>query len=297
MRLVDPLLLLLGLLFLSALLARGRPNLGYSRPALFGDRAGVPVWARLPGWAMGLGIGLLLVSLARPLGGQVVEQERLRARDIILAIDGSGSMQGTVGSGEGTRIDLAREAALRFVERRQGDRIGLLVFGDETFGSWPLTGDLGVIRDRIRAVGAELGGTDLVKPFEAAVGHFRDLGQSQARVFILLTDGEAPISPERRQALQGALGEMDVHVYLLGVRLRETADVVELVRGAGGRVWNVEEADGFRRTFEEIDRLEPAEVVVERQLVHRELHPWFTLGGLALLAVGIVGTAVAPRVP
>jgi len=69
------------------------------------------------------------------------------------------------------------------------------------------------------------------------------------------------------------------------------------VRGVGGRVWNVEEADGFRRTFEEIDRLEPAEVVVERQLVHRELHPWFTLGGLALLAVGIVGTAVAPRVP
>lgn len=297
MRLVDPPLLLLGLLFLPTLLALGRPDLGYSHPALFGDRPRVPVWARLPGWAMGLGIGLLLVSLARPLGGQVMEQERLRARDIILAIDGSGSMQGNLGAGEGTRIALAREAALRFVERRQGDRVGLLVFGDETYGSWPLTGDLEVIRDRIRAVQADLGGTDLVKPFEAALGHLRDLGQSPALALILVTDGEAPISPDRRRALQAALAEMGVRAYLLGVRLRETADVVELVRGSGGRVWNVEDADGFRRAFEEIDRLEPAEVVVERRLVHRELHPWFTLGGLALLSVGIVGAIVAPRVP
>jgi len=297
MRLVDPSLLLLGLLLLPALLALGRPDLGYSHPALFGDRQGVPVWARLPGWAMGLGIGLLLVSLARPLGGQVMEQGRLRARDIILAIDGSGSMQGDFRSGEGTRIALAREAALRFVERRKGDRVGLLVFGDETYGSWPLTGDLEVIRDRIRAVKPDLGGTDLVKPFEAALGHFRDLGQSPARALILVTDGEAPISPDRRRALQAALAEMGVRAYLLGVRLRETADVVELVRGSGGRVWNVEDADGFRRAFEEIDRLEPAEVVVERRLVHRELHPWFTLGGLAFLAVGIVGIAAAPRVP
>lgn len=297
MRLADPLLLLLGLLFLPALLTRTKPHFGYSNLDLFGDVHHVPVWARFPGWALGLGIGLLLVALARPQWGQAVEKEWRETRDIILAIDLSGSMQSDVGAGGGKKIDLAKEAALRFVERRQGDRVGLFVFGSETYGSWPLSVDLPVIRQKIRALQADLGGTDLAKPLQKALAHFQDLGQSNAKAVILVTDGEAAILAGLREEIQTTLTAMNVRLYLLGIDLPDSADVIDLVNRSGERVWRLDTAAEFGAGFQEIDRLEPSLVTVETRRVHRDLYPWFTLGGLAFLSVAVVGATLAPRVP
>lgn len=297
MRLADPLLLLLGLLFLPILLSRARPRLGYSSLSFFGDTQRAPVWARLPDWAMGLGICLLLVALARPQWGQAVETEQFHARDIILAIDLSGSMASDLRAGGGRKIDLAKEAAFRFVERRQGDRVGLLVFGSETYGSWPLSLDLEVIREKIRALQPDLGGTDLGKPLQKALAHFQELGQSSARALILVTDGEAPLPASLRQEIQTKANAMGVHLYLLGIDLGDSADAVDLVRRSGGRVWSVNKAEEFGGRFREINRLEPSDVVVETRLIHRDLYTWFTLGGLACLALAIVGTTLAPRIP
>lgn len=298
MRLADPLLLLLGLLFLPALVARARPHLGYSDLDLFGDAGRAPWWARLPGWATGLGIALLLVALARPQWGLAVETERFQARDILLVIDRSGSMRAGVTGGGGPRIDLARDAALRFVERRQGDRVGLLVFGGETYGSWPLSRDLAVVRDKIRVAEPDLGSTDLAKPFAKALAHFAEFGQSETRVIILVTDGEAPIPADLRRKIQTELAARAIHVYLLGIDLQDSADVVDLVRQSGGRVFHVSRAEGFSGGFREIDRLEPSLVVVEKRITHRDLYPAFALGGLGFLSLAIiVGATLAPRVP
>lgn len=297
MRLADPLLLLLGLLSLPLLLPRARQHLGYSSLRLFGDALRAPWWTRLPAWAMGLGICLLLVALARPQWGQAVQSERLQARDIILVIDLSGSMQTEPTAGGGTKIDLAKEAALRFVDRRKGDRVGLLVFGDETYGSWPLSSDLEAVREKIRTLRPDLGGTDLVKPVRKALAHFQEAGQSNAKAIILVTDGEAPIPPDLRQEIKTKMTAMNVHLYLLGIGLGDSADIVDLVNRSGGRVWRVNQAEEFWDRFQEIDRLEPSVVVVEKRLTHRDLFPWFTLGGLGFLSLAVVGAALVTRIP
>ncbi|MBI4610027.1 MAG: VWA domain-containing protein [Candidatus Rokubacteria bacterium] len=246
---------------------------------------------------MGLGICLLLVALARPQWGQAVEKERFQARDIILAIDLSGSMADDLRAGGGRKIDLAKEAALAFVERRRGDRIGLLVFGNETYGSWPLSSDLEIIREKIRELRPDLGGTDLAKPLEHALTHFQQLGQSNAKAIILVTDGEAPVPTPLRQEIQAKLTAIGIHLYLLGIDLGESADILDLVSRSGGRVWNVNRAAEFWSRFQEIDRLEPSLVVVEKRLIHRDLYAGFTLGGLACLTLAIVGATLAPRIP
>lgn len=297
MRLADPFFLLFGLLFLPLLGAGGRPHLGYSSLGLFGDATPVPLWARLPGWGMGLGIGLLLVALARPQWGETVEQERREARDIVLAMDLSSSMRLDLAAGGGTKIDLAKEAALRFLDLRQGDRVGLLVFGEETYGSWPLSTDLTIVREKIRVLQPDLGGTDLVKPLEKALAHLERVGQSRAKAIILVTDGEAPVPPEARRAIQAKLAAMDVHLYLLGIELGDSAEVLDLVAASGGRVFRLSRAEQFWTRFQEIDRLEPSRVVIERGLVHRDLYAGFALGALACFALAIVGAALAPRVP
>jgi len=296
-RLADPLLLLLGLIFLPLLLPGARPHLGYSSLRLFGDALRAPWWTRLPTWAIGLGICLLLVALARPQWGQAVEKERLQARDIILVVDLSGSMQTALTVGGGTKVELAKEAAVRFVDRRKGDRVGLLVFGDQTYGSWPLSSDLEVVREKIRTLRADLGGTDLVKPLQKALAHFQEVGQSNARAIVLVTDGEAPIPADLRQEIETKLTAMNVHFYLLVIGLGDVADIVDLVSRSGGTVWRVSEAEEFWRRFQDIDRLEPSLVVVEKGLIHRDLYPWFTLGGLGVLSLAVVGAALVPRIP
>lgn len=297
MHLADPLWLLLGLLFVPVLLVRARPHLGYSNLELLGDASGVPVWARLAGWAMGLGIGLLLLALARPQWDQAVERERREARDILLAVDLSASMQTELRSGGGSKIDLAKAAALRFLERRQGDRVGLLVFGDETYGSWPLSLDLDAVGGKIRALRPDLGGTDLAKPVERGLAHLREFGQSTAKAIILVTDGEAPIPAALRREIQSKLAAMDVHLYVMGIDLGGSADILDLAGRHDGDVFELTRAEDFSSAFEEIDRLEPSVVVVEKGVTHRELHPWFTLGGLGCLALAVVGATVAPRIP
>ncbi len=297
MRLADPLWLLLGLLFVPVLLARARPHLGYSNLGLLGDASGVPVWARLAGWAMGIGIGLLLVALARPQWGQAVERERREARDIVLAMDLSASMQTELRSGGGPKIDLAKAAALRFVERRQGDRVGLLVFGDETYGSWPLSLDLDVVGEKIRALRPDFGGTDLAKPVEKGLAHLQEFGQSTAKAIILVTDGEAPIPAALRHEIQSRLVAMDVHLYVMGIDLGGSADILDLVGRHDGHVFELTRAEDFSSAFEEVDRLEPSVVVVEKRAAHRELYPGFALGGLGCLALAVVGATVAPRIP
>lgn len=297
-RLADPLLLLFGLLFLPVLLARARPHLGYSNLGLFGDTPRAWVWPRLPAWTMGFGICLLLLALARPQWGHVIETERLQARDIILAVDLSGSMQDDLKAGGARKIDLAKEAAIRFLERRQGDRVGLLIFGHETYGSWPLSSDLEVIREKIRALRPDLGGTDLATPLDKALAHLQEIGQSKTEAIILVTDGEASLPPHRRQAIQTKLTAMGVRLYLLGIELSDSAEIVDLVSRSGGRIWHLNKAPEFWDRFQEIDRLEPSVVVVEKGLIHRDLSSWFTLGALAFLALGIIGRAiVGPRIP
>lgn len=297
MRLADPLLLLLGLLFLPFVVRRVRPHLGYSNVGLFDGAPWIGPWARLPDWATGIAIALLLTALARPQWGQVVTSERREARDIIVAVDLSGSMQGDVVAGEGKKIDAAKEAVLRFLGRRQGDRVGLLVFGNDAYGSWPLSSDLSVVRQKVHALEADLGGTDLAKPLRRALAHLQEVGQSEARAIILVTDGEAPIAADIKREIQAKLAAMNVHLYLLGIDLPESADVIDLVARSGGRVWRVNQAEDLWGAFQDIDRLEPSAVTVETRRVHRDLYPWFTLGGLAFLGAAVAGATLAPRIP
>lgn len=224
-------------------------------------------------------------------GAQTMEEEHVLARDIILVMDLSGSMQTDLKAGGGKKIDLAKEAALRFVERRRRDRIGLLVFGDETYGSWPLSTDLEVIREMLRGLKPDLGGTDLAKPLEKALRHLQEFGQSKARAIILVTDGQAAIPADRRYEILSRAQMTGARLYLMGIELEPAADIVELVTQAGGTVWTLTEAEEFKERFRELDRLEPSVVVTQTRASHRDVFSWLAMGGLALLALAIISRA------
>jgi Ca-activated chloride channel family protein len=285
-RLANPCFLFIGVIFLVLFFKRAVAFLGYSQLNLLGERRGRRFWHHLPKFLMVLAIALMAVGFARPQWKSTVNQKSFLARDILLVMDLSYSMETRFEGSDGPRkIDVAKSAAAQFIKKRKTDRIGLLVFGDETFGSWPLTRDLKLILKKVGRLGSSFyGGTNLAKPFMKAMDHFREMGQSENRILVYLSDGEAAIPPKVKEEIIAGLRKMDIHLYLLGVQLnQENSDILEIVKKVGGRFIDVESSGELNAAFEEIDRLEPSLVEVTVQEEGRELYPLFVLSALCIL--------------
>lgn len=114
--------------------------------------------------------------------------------------------------------------------------------------------------------------------------HFREMGQSEDRILVYLSDGEAAIPPKEKERIVAGLRRMAIHLYLVGVQLsRENSDILEIVKEAGGRFIDVASSSELNAAFEEIDRLEPSLVEVRVQGQSRELYPVFVLSALCVL--------------
>jgi|GEM_PF-1307484 len=293
-KLANPWFILIGLVFVLILLKKKAVFLGYSHLPLL-DASGVPqMWHHLPSLLSAVAVGLLVLAMARPQWRNAVEHETFLARDILLVIDLSYSMENVIDFGTGhepaqadgsRRIDIAKEAAHRFVEKRENDRIGLLVFGDQTFGSWPLTRDLDLISKKVDRLGSSFyGGTNLWQPFLKVIDHFREMGQSENRVLVFLSDGEAPIKETMRDSIVEEMKRMGIRFYLLGIELRpEDSDIFEIVKRAGGRFIPTDSPAEMQTAFDEINRLEPSMVQIEVRQNSRELYPLFVTAALCVM--------------
>ena len=154
---------------------------------------------------LALGLGLLVMALARPQYGRTVVERDHAGRDLMLVIDLSGSMQiDDLDDGKGNRSDRLQAvfaAADRFIAGRPDDRIGLAFFGDNALTSCPLTHDHATVREFLERTekqqrelwanerGGLLGSnTNLGLGLGTALKHLRD-PQAKGRVAILITDG------------------------------------------------------------------------------------------------------------
>jgi Ca-activated chloride channel family protein len=285
-RLANPSFLFIGIIFLALFFKRRGAFLGYSQLNLLEGEKGPRFWHHLSKFLMVLAITLMVLGFARPQWKGVVRQKTFLARDILLIMDLSYSMEIRFQGSDGPRkIDVAKTAAAQFIERRETDRIGLLVFGDETFGSWPLTRDLKLILKKVGRLGSIFyGGTDLAKPFMRATDHFREMGQSENRILVYLSDGEAIIPPLLKKEIIARLKKMDIHLYFIGVQVKqESGDILEIVKEVGGKFIDVASSAELKAAFEEIDRSEPSLVEVAVQEESQELHPTFVLSALCIL--------------
>lgn len=135
-------------------------------------------------------MALMIAALARPQSTNHWENETVEGIDIMLVLDISGSM--LAGDFSPNRIEASKEVATEFVSGRPNDRIGLVLFGGESFTQCPLTTDhaalinllqevnVGVIEDASTAIGLGLAN---------AVKRLKD-SQAKSRVVILVTDGK-----------------------------------------------------------------------------------------------------------
>ena len=251
---------------------------------------------------------LLCAAVARPQQLGVAVEPPREARQMLLAVDLSGSMSEAdmrLGAQVVDRLTVAKAVIADFLDRRAGDRVGLLVFGQRAYVLTPLTLDLTSVRTQLGDSVAGLAGqeTALGDAIGLAVKRLREQPQGQ-RVVIVLTDGvntAGVLDPRKAAELARAEG-VRVHTIAFGgspdgfslfgitVPVPQSGEEVdedtlaEVARMTGGRFFRARDTDELAGIYAELDRLEPVRVAAEPVRPKIERYPW-PLGVALLLAL------------
>lgn len=322
MSFAHPQLLALVLLVVPVLwlASRRRKALGHSQVDIHKNLRSIPLAGWVPNFLLVLIFAAVAAGLATPLLPEVAVKESIQTRDFVIQTDISGSMDeaikdpdqlnfaggdsaGAEGQPEKIRkIDVAAKAIKVFVADREGDRVALMVFDDQTYYYWPLSRDIRVVeRKADRVNNYTRGGTNFDSENGAIMGairHFKEMSTAETRVLILITDGEASISDERFQSITKELVDLKVKVYVLGVGdswvngSTMTQDLRRLVEGVSGTVIPVGDAAQLRQAFATINALEKSQVVIEKSTTHRPVYEWAFYAALALIVLWLVSVAI-----
>jgi len=264
-------------------------------------------------------IALLIVALARPQSTSHGENVTTEGIDIVLLLDISTSMLAE--DFQPNRIQAAKEVAGNFVEGRQHDRIGLVVFSGQSFTQCPMTLDYRVLRNLIRVVkpGMVEDGTAIGMAIAQGVNRLKD-SKARSRVMILLTDGmnnRGEIDPiTAAQIAQtfgiriytigvGTIGEAPYPVPTsLGIRYQMIpVEVDEKTLGkiaelTGGKYFRATNNQALKQIYGEIDAMEKTRIDVRSYRHVSELfYGWAALGMLSGVFGLVLGMTVWRKIP
>jgi len=248
---------------------------------------------------------LLVLACSRPQWlGEAVELP-LSGRDLLLAVDLSGSMQTEdfrIGGQVVDRLTALKVVADDFIEQRVGDRLGLILFGEQAYVQTPLTLDRETVKRLLNEAVIGLAGdkTAIGDAIGLAVKRFKP-DEDRQRVLILLTDGAntaGQVSPLKAAELAAQRGlkiytigigadAMEVRSFFFSQTVNPSADLDEKTLTAigektGGRYFRARDTQQLAEIYALLDQLEPVEREKDVYRPVTELYIWPLATALAL---------------
>ena len=229
-----------------------------------------------PDWILaGLMWLCLLSAAARPLLLDASMAAPASGRDLMLAVDLSGSMEVRDAEMRGrpaSRLNAIKAVAGDFIERRIGDRVGLILFGGQAYLQAPLSFDRATARTFLEESSVGLAGrqTALGDAIGLAIKRMSlDGATPEHRVLVLLTDGAATagvLTPLKAAQLARQAG---LKIYAIGIGSPRSADselsseldeatLRRIAQITGGRYFRAGPAGRLEEIYAQLDRLEPA---------------------------------------
>ena len=250
-RFASPLFLLLLLFVIPALILRFKRNshdhikvasLKGLEP--MSDSLGVKLSRLVPGFKIGALI-LLIIALARPQWGDQKINVTTLGVNIILALDLSESMRALDFKHDNkivNRLEAVKTVVRQFIMEREGDRIGMVVFGSNAFTQLPLTRDyntISFILDRLE-IGAAGPRTAIGDAIGISLKRLEDI-ESKSNIIILLTDGKSNSGELSWQDATQIAVQRKVKIYTIGVGTKGEAPF--LVDGLFGKQYVYQRVD------------------------------------------------------
>ena len=246
---------------------------------------------------------LLILALSRPATIDEYLPETQDVRSIFLAIDTSESMlEQDLASGE-TRLAVVKKIVRDFVQKRAGDRIGLIVFADSPYIFAPLTLDHATILDFVDETEVGLAGQKTAIG-DAVVLASKRITEQQANeaIVIVITDGSDNSSIIPPAEASQIAAEQGVKIYTIGVvpeargvfrsffpQNIDTSGLEEIARATGGKFFRARSEGEILEIYETINQLETRKIDIQSEQIFVELFH-FPLGvALGLLLLWIFG--------
>lgn len=160
---------------------------------------------------------LLIIGIANPQVGTKMEEVKREGVDLMIAIDLSNSMMAE--DIKPNRLERAKQAISRLIDKLEGDRIGLIVFAGEAYVQLPITTDYSAAKLFLSTVNTNIvptQGTEIAKAIDLSVESF-DMENAQNKAIIIITDGES----HDEKAIESAekANELGIFVHTLGMGL------------------------------------------------------------------------------
>jgi Ca-activated chloride channel family protein len=260
----------------------------------------------------------LIIALAAPGRGVNYSSIKNTGIDIMIALDLSLSMQAKDFQPD-NRLEVAKRVLGSFVQKRRSDRIGLVVFGVDSYLQSPLTVEHEIITDIVGELdfdSVDGRGTAIGDAIALAASRMID-SKAKSRIVLLITDGEnnrGEIDPETAAK---SCAEMGIKVYTVGIGkegrvpypnpagpmfpdqyVNSSFNVTELQKIAdvtGAKFYRAESTGVFWENINDIDRLEKSEVDIRTWHEFYDRSGGFLIAGLALFFLEILLRSVVYR--
>lgn len=262
-------------------------------------------------------IAAIIVALARPQSHDTLKNSRVLGTDIVLAMDISGSMTAT--DFKPTRFAAAKDVATTFVNSRQNDNMGLVVFAGESLSLMPLTNDRAALVNAIANV--EMGdlndGTAIGDGLSSAINRISQ-GKAKSKSIILLTDGSNNAGDVPPVTAAQIAKQKGIKVYTIGIGTNGKMQIADpygfstttletkidepllknIAKLTGGKYFRAKDERMLKHVFEEIDSLEKSSIDVNSvTLTQEEFMPWIWLAFASLALSLLLRYTIIRRIP
>ncbi len=256
-----------------------------------------------------IALASMIIALARPRTVDISNQTKTtKGLDIVMAIDLSSSMLAK--DLKPNRMEALKEVAIKFVENRSNDRIGIVAYAGEAYTKTPVTSDKAIVAEAIKEIKFDnviQDGTAIGMGLSTAVNRLKD-SKAKSKVIILLTDGvnnSGFIEPEMASQIAK---EFKIKVYTIGIGSNGMADfpyaiapngsfifkkmkveideqlMKNIANNSGGKYFRATSNSRLETIYEEINKLETTEIEELKFYDYDEkFRPFIWLAGFLLL--------------
>ncbi len=255
-------------------------------------------------------VALIVIVLARPQSSNSWEKVTTEGIDIVMCMDVSGSMRAM--DFRPNRLEASKDVGIEFVNARQDDRFGLVVFAGESFTQCPMTTDRAVMINFLKEIdfGVIEDGTAIGMGLATAVNRIKE-SRARSKVIILLTDGvnnRGDVGPVTAAEIAASFG---IRVYTIGVGTHGNApvpvqdafgrnitrnmpveideDVLKKIsETTGGSYFRATDNHKLREIYQQIDQMEKTMLDVKQFSKKKEEYFPFLLAAMLILLTEIL---------
>jgi len=202
--------------------------------------------------------------------------------DIILSLDASGSMNMPAGQDNKSRFQVAKEEAIKFIDKRENDSIGLVIFANVAVSRCPLTQDKNTLKEIIN--NTDVGqineqGTVLTKSLLIAINRLK-YSDAKSKIIILLTDGNPTPNDANPELAIELAKKLNIKIYTIAIGSNSqefvnnlgynffgfpiiatinTQLLKDIAKATNGNFFMAKDPEDLEKIYSEIDQLEKSE--------------------------------------